>query len=260
MRRTKTRPGGRPARRGQDRRAQAHTHRTRAWHPPTRKGRCRRPHKTALMHRLSPLSNDGRYGKVDASVTGSIHTNHRSARSPRPTPEGPTRDNPMVGPERLQREAGPAALPRRGPAAGTMSPVHGRPWRAPRSHPVKRPRAGERHHGVEKADRSTGATGPDEARRTTPGHEARHRGTPPATTKAHGQLPSSNIRRVPQSRRACTTRNKPRHEDRCQATPAAVQTDVCTPGSEPSPCQLRNSRRPDGRCAPRGYPAPAGYE
>ena len=28
------------------------------------------------------------------------------------------------------------------------------------------------------------------------GHEARQRGTPPATTKAHGQVPSSNGRRV----------------------------------------------------------------
>ena len=32
--------------------------------------------------------------------------------------------------------------------------------------------------------------------------------------------------------------------------PAAVRMDVCAPGSEPSPCRLRNSRRPDGRvCA-----------
>ena len=32
--------------------------------------------------------------------------------------------------------------------------------------------------------------------------------------------------------------------------PAAVRTDVCAPGSEPSPCWLRNSRRPDVRvCA-----------
>ena len=28
--------------------------------------------------------------------------------------------------------------------------------------------------------------------------------------------------------------------------PAAVRTDVCAPGSEPSPCRLRNSRRPEG--------------
>ena len=28
---------------------------------------------------------------------------------------------------------------------------------------------------------------------------------------------------------------------------AAVRTNVCAPGSEPSPCRLRNSRHPDGR-------------
>ena len=50
------------------------------------------------------------------------------------------------------------------------------------------------------------------------GHEARQRGTPPATTKAHGQVPSSDGRRVPQSLRARTTRNEPRHTNRCQAT------------------------------------------
>ena len=34
--------------------------------------------------------------------------------------------------------------------------------------------------------------------------------------------------------------------------PAAVRMDVFAPGSEPSPCRLRNSRRPDGRvCARR---------
>ena len=34
--------------------------------------------------------------------------------------------------------------------------------------------------------------------------------------------------------------------------PAAVRMDVCAPGSEPSPCRLQNSRRPDGRvCARR---------
>ena len=27
---------------------------------------------------------------------------------------------------------------------------------------------------------------------------------------------------------------------------AAVRMDVCAPGSEPSPCRLRTSRRPDG--------------
>ena len=50
------------------------------------------------------------------------------------------------------------------------------------------------------------------------GHEARQRGTPAATTKAHGQVPSSDGRRVPQTRKARTTRNEQRHTNRCQAT------------------------------------------
>ena len=33
--------------------------------------------------------------------------------------------------------------------------------------------------------------------------------------------------------------------------PAAVRMDVCAPGSEPSPCGLRNSRCPDGRVCAR---------
>ena len=98
MRRTGTRPGGRPARPSQEEQAHAHTHGTRAWRPPTRKWRCRRPHETAPVHRPSPPWNDGRSRKPDASVTGSTHANHRSAHSPRPTPEGPARDNPIAGP------------------------------------------------------------------------------------------------------------------------------------------------------------------
>ena len=71
VRRTRTRPGGRPARPGQEEHAHANTHGTRAWRPPTRKGKCRRPHETAPVHLPSPPSNDGRYAKPDASVTGS---------------------------------------------------------------------------------------------------------------------------------------------------------------------------------------------
>ena len=33
--------------------------------------------------------------------------------------------------------------------------------------------------------------------------------------------------------------------------PAAVRPDVCAPGSEPSPCRLRHSRRPEGRVCAR---------
>ena len=31
----------------------------------------------------------------------------------------------------------------------------------------------------------------------------------------------------------------------------AVRMDVCAPGGEPTPCRLRNSRRPDGRVCAR---------
>ena len=80
-----------------DERAHTHAHGTRACRPPTRKGRCRRPHETAQVHRPSPPSNDGRYGKPDRSVTGSTHANHRSARSPRPLPEGTRQGQPHRG-------------------------------------------------------------------------------------------------------------------------------------------------------------------
>ena len=64
-------------------------------------------------------------------------------------------------------------------------------------------------------------------RRGTPtwGHEARKRGTLPATTNAHGQVPSNNGRWVPQTQTARTTRNEPRHGNRCQATPNSRTTN-----------------------------------
>ena len=263
VRRTRTRPGGLPARPSQDGQAHAHTHGNRAWRPPCRKGRCRRQDKTALVHWLSPPSKDRRYGKRDASVTGSTHADHRSARSPRPARDlaGTT---PSRGPKRVRRGASPAPLPWRGPAAGTMSPVLGRPPRAPRSRPVK-PRA--QAPGVGKHTMSSGkptgaprATGPDQARRTTRGHKARQRGTPLAATKAHGQVTSNNGRRVPQTRRARTTRNEPRHRNRCQATPAAAGMDECVPGGYPAPAGYEQPPSGWRSARPAAYPAPAGYE
>ena len=52
------------------------------------------------------------------------------------------------------------------------------------------------------------------------GHEPRLRGTPPATNKAHGQVPSNNGHHVPQTWAARTTRNEPRHRNRRRATPS----------------------------------------
>ena len=193
-------------------------------------------------------------------MTGSTRANHRSARSPRPTPEGRARDNPIADPRARTTRSEPSAPASAGASGRHNDPVLSRPPRAPRSHPVK---PGVEAPGMGKDTRASGkptgarrATGPDETQRTTRGHEARQRGTPPARIKAHGQVPSSNGRRVPQTRRARTTRYEPRHENRCQATPAAVRTDVCAPGSEPSPWQLRNSRLPDGRVRAWRVPSP----
>ena len=187
MRRTTTRPGGRPARPGQEEQAHAHTHQTRAWRPMTRKGRCRRPHETALVHRPSPPSNDGRSGKPDASVTGSTHANHRSARSPRPTPEGPGRDNPIAGPRTGTTRSEPSA-PASAGASGRHKEPGSRPASACPAQPPSKaggasPRVGERHHGDGKADWST------ESDRTGRGaaHHAGPRGTPERHAAGHNQ-------------------------------------------------------------------------
>ena len=159
VRRTKTLPGGRPARPGQEGRARAHPQGTRAWRPPTCKGRSRRPHETAPVHRPSPLSKDGRYGKPDASVTGSTQANHRSARSPRLTPEGPARDNPIAGPRTgtvRSEPSAPTSVGARGRHNEPGSqPASACPAQPPSKSGGESPRDGERHHGVGKADRST---------------------------------------------------------------------------------------------------------
>ena len=187
VRRTRTRPGGRPARPGQKEQAHPHTHGTRAWRPPTRKGRCRRPHETAPVHRPSPPWNDGRSGKPDASVTGSTHANHRSARSPRPTQERPARDNPIAGPRTGTTRSEPSA-----PASAGASGRHKKPGSRPASAcpaqpPGKAggasPRGEERHHGDGEAGQSTGS---DRTRRGV-AHHAGPRGTPERHAAGHNQ-------------------------------------------------------------------------
>ena len=180
-RRTKMLPGVRPARPGLEGRAHAHTHETRAWRPSTRKARCRRPHGTAPVHRPSPKSKDGRYGKPDASVTGSTPVNHRSASSPRPTPEGPARDNPIVGPRTGTIRSEPSA-PASAGASGRHNEPGSRPASAcpaqpPRKSRGKSPQDGKRHHGVRKADWST------ESNRT--GRRASHHAGPRGTPERH---------------------------------------------------------------------------
>ena len=82
--------------------------------------------------------------------------------------------------------------------------------------------------GTTASENPTGAaraTVPDEARRTTRGHEARQRGTPPATTTAHGQVPGNNGRGVPRTRtaRTTTTQPRPRGDTRGKTRPSSAR-------------------------------------
>ena len=130
--------------------------------------------------------------------------------------------------------------------------------------------------GTTGSGRLTGApraTGPEEARRSTQAHQ---RGTPPGTTKGHGQLPSNRGHRVPRTQTVRTTLNEPRHAKRFQATQlpsgwtsarpaanpapanygtAAVRMDHCAPGRVPNPYRLRARRRPDGGVCDRRVPS-----
>ena len=124
-------------------------------------------------------------------------------------------------------------------------------------------------------------------RNSTPGQGARATCRPsrahaqhrtPARTTAQNTTPPRQTP-TPDDERAAKNKSKPRSPD---SATAAVRMDVCAPGSEPSPCRLRTSPRPDGRVCPRQgtqplpatkqlpsrrtcvrpavNPAPAGYE
>ena len=264
VRRTRTRPGGRPARPGQEQQAHAHTRGTRAWRPPTRNGRCRCPHETAAVHRPSPPLNDGRHRKPDASVTGSTHANHRSARSPRPTPEGPARDNPIAGPRTGTTRSEPSA-PASAGACGRHNEPGSQPASACPAQPPSKagganPRGGERHHGVGKADRST------ESDRTGRGaaHHAGPRGTPERHATGHNQGTRTGAK---QQRPPGAANLESAHNTH----PTTVREQV--PGNTsrlpdgrvrarrvPSPYRLQSAAVRIDECAPGGYPAPTGYE
>ena len=81
----------------------------------------------------SPI--EGRTVRETGRVTDQVNTTaaHAAPDRRRRDPPGTTR---LRGPEQMQRGASPAPPPRRGPAAGTMSRVLGRPPCAPRSRPV----------------------------------------------------------------------------------------------------------------------------
>ena len=131
-------------------------------------------------------------------MTGSKHTNHCSARSPRATPEGPARDNPIAGSRTGTTQSEPSA-----PASAGASSRHKKPCSRPastcRAHPPRNSGGAsswgeERDHGVRTADRSTESD--------WTGQGAPHQ------------------RRATRHARVARRRPQPRHKDRCQATPA----------------------------------------
>ena len=252
MRGTRTRPGGWPARPGQEEQAHAHTHGTEAWRPPTRKGRCRRPHETAPVHRPSPSSNDGRSGKPDASVTRSTHANHRSARSPRPIPEGPARDNPIAGPRTGTTRSEPSAPALVGASGRHKEPgsrsASARPAQPPSKAGGASPRGGERHHDKEKADRSTES---DRTRRGAAHHEGPRR-TPErhAAGHNHGTRTGSKQRRPPGATNPESAHNMQRttaHEQvpgNSQPTHHKPQPGVAGRSQSPSPSTHTQNAQP----------------
>ena len=223
MRRTKTRPRGRPAPPGQE---GTHTH--------TRTGPGRgvlRPQKGAVWAstRKSPGAPaqapvERRTVRETGRVSDRVHTRTPPQRTQPKTNAGGNRQGQShrgapngYDAERVHRRclgSGHRQTQRARFLAGLHVPraaaqyIRGRkpPWwrKAPR-------RQENRPEHRERLDRT---------RRGAPtrGHQARQRGTPLATTKAQGQVPSNNSHRVPQTRAACTTRNEPRHRNRCHAT------------------------------------------
>ena len=186
-------------------------------------------------------STDGRYGKLDASVTGSTHANNRSASSPRPTLEGPVRANPIGGPRTGTTRSEPTA-PASAGASGRHNETGSRPASTcPAQPPCKTggtsPRDGERHHGVGKVDRST--------ENDWTGRGATHQGGATRHTREAGCWP------------------QPRHEDRCQATTA---TGCREPGKRAQQTTNRGTgegamdsgaRRPHTAATASGKRAPA---
>ena len=138
-------------------------------------------------------------------MTGSTHANHRSARSHRPTLEGPARDNPIAGPRTGTMRSEPTAA-----ASAAARGRHKEPGSRPAStcpaQPPSESGGGEMHHGVWKADRSTGSH--------QTGRDAVHQ--PRATRHA----------------REARCRPQPRHTNRCQATTA---TGCRKPGKRTEP-------------------------
>ena len=161
------------------------------------------------------------------------------ARGEEPNPPPPNVHTPHCRAQgRGRAPTGPAMEPN-GPARERVYP---RACATARPGKERAPHAGQAGH-----TRST-------ARQHAPRHKTRHH---------HGKHPRPTTNEPPRTspRPAVPTSQQPPSEWTCVRPTgyptlacyktAAVQTDVCAPRSEPSPCRLRTSRRPDGRVCTR---------
>ena len=161
------------------------------------------------------------------------------ARGEEPNPPPPNVHTPHCrAPGRSRAPTGPAMEPN-GPARERVCP---RACATARPGEERAPHARQAMH-----TRST-------ARQHAPRHKTRHH---------HGKHPRPTTNEPPRTSPspAVPTAQEPPSGWTCvrpagYPTPAgyetaAVRTDVCAPGSEPSPCRLRTSSRPDGRVCAR---------
>ena len=228
-------------------------------------------------------------GTETGRVSDRVHTrstHHRRARSPRRTPEGPARDNPIVRPGTGTTRTKPSV-----PASAGASGRHHDPGSQPASTcPAQPPnksggessRVGKRHQGVEKANQST------ESDRTRQGaaHHAGPQGRPERHAAGHNQGTRTGAKqqRPPGAANPESARNSQQTTAREQVPGStsrrpdgpvrARQQTQRLPATEKPPSGLRSARpaaypAPAGYktaavlmdvCAPGGYPAPASYE
>ena len=198
-------------------------------------------------------------------MTGSTHANHRSARSPRPTSEGPARDNPVAGPQTGTTQSNLSAPARTG-ASGRRNEPGSRPASAccaqlPSRSGGESPWGGEGRHSVGSAGWST------ESDRT--GRGATHHAGPRRTPERHGASRNQGARTDAKQQRPPGAAN-PDSAHNTQRTTAQEQVPGNTScrrdgrlraqqRTQPLPAK-RKPRSGWTSARPAAYPAPAGYE
>ena len=197
-------------------------------------------------------------------VSDRVHTRdttsaHAAQDRSRRDPPGTT---PSRGPERVRRGARPAPLPGQGPAAGTRSPVVGRPPRAPRRHPVKlgatAPWGGRGTTATGKLTGASRATRTAEERRTNVGP----RGTPErhVINHNHGTRTGAKPQRPPGAANPGSARNKRRTaaRDKVPRTAGPPRPHTAYTASEKRATAARPNEREvgGGRAPVPGCPTP----